>query len=81
VRVGRYQIHGDLAEVVRELALQDVIDGQFSLLIGLVSHLAGSALQDEIASEIRRLTLLGHGVLLQSTGSPSVLEKSATQVR
>lgn len=81
VRVGSYNIQGNLAAVVRELALQDVIDAQFSLVIGLVSHLAGTALQDEIATEIRRLTLLGHGVLLQSTGASDLPQESVTQVR
>lgn len=76
IRVGRYHLHGDLADVVRNLALQDTIDTQFSLVIGLVSHLAGSALQDEIASEIRRLTMLGHEVLLQATGASDLPKKS-----
>jgi hypothetical protein len=69
VRIGRYRISGDLAEVVREFALQDMIDAHFSLVVGLVSHLSGTTLQDEIASEIRRITMLGHGMLLQSAGA------------
>lgn len=81
VRLGRYNIQGDLAAVVRELALQDVIDAHFSLVIGLVSHLAGTALQDEIATEIRRLTLLGHGVLLQSTGVSDLPKPSVNHGR
>ena len=69
VRLGHYQISGALAEVVREFALQDMIDAHFSLVVGLLSHLTGSALQDEIVSEIRRLNVLGHAVLLQSVRS------------
>ena len=79
-KVGRYQIRGALAEVVRELASQDEIDALFSLVIGLLSHLSGAASQDEIASEIRRLILLGHGILLQSTGAPDLPQKPGIQV-
>ena len=66
-RLGRYILRGKLAEMVREFALQDMIDTHFSLVVGLVSYLTQSALQDTIASEIRRLMLLGHGILTQST--------------
>ena len=69
-RLGRYILRGKLAETVREFALQDMIDAQFLLLAGLVSHLTGVALQDEIASEIRRLILLGHGILTQTAVAP-----------
>ena len=65
--LGRYILRGKLAETVREFALQDMIDTHFSLVVGLVSYLTQSALQDTIASEIRRLMLLGHGILTQST--------------
>lgn len=80
-KVGRYQIHGALAEVVRKLASQDEIDALFSLVIGLLSHLSGAASQDEIATEIRRLTLLGHGVLLQSTGVSDLPKPSVNHGR
>ena len=66
-RVGRYELRGQLADVAREFALQDMIDTHFSLVVGLVSYLTQSALQDTIASEIRRLMLLGHGILTQTT--------------
>ena len=66
IRVGRYEVRGKLADVVREFALQDMIDTHFSLVVGLASYLARSALQDTIASEMRRLMLLGHGILTQS---------------
>jgi hypothetical protein len=66
-RIGRYEVRGALADTVREFALQDMIDTHFSLVVGLVSYLTQSALQDTIASEIRRLMLLGHGILTQST--------------
>ena len=60
-------MRGKLADTAREFALRDMTDTHFSLLIGLVSYLSKSALQDTIASEIRRLMLLGHGILTQST--------------
>lgn len=71
VRLGRYEIQGELASVVRDYALQDMMDTQFSLVIGLVSYLTQSALQDTIASEIQRLIVLGHGILTQSTKADS----------
>ena len=66
-RIGRYEVRGKLADVVRDFALRDMIDTHFSLVVGLVSYLTKSALQDTIASEIRRLMLLGHGILTQPT--------------
>lgn len=66
-QVGRYALRGKLADVAREFALQDMIDTHFSLVVGVVSYLTGSALQDTIASEMRRLILRGHGILTQST--------------
>ncbi len=71
VSIGRYVMKGKLADVVREFALQDMIDTHFPLLIGLVSHLTQSALQDTIASELRRLMLLGHGILTQPPKTPA----------
>lgn len=67
LRLGRYELRGKLADLAREFALHDVIDTHFSLVVGLVSYLAETALQDTIASELRRLILLGHGVLTQTT--------------
>lgn len=52
-----------LATVLRYVALQDTIDTNLALKIGIVSHLTGSALQDTIAKEIRRLMLRGHAIL------------------
>ena len=73
IKIGRHLATGKLAEVVREFALQDMIDTHFLLVAGLVSHLTGNALQDEIASEFRRLIVLGHGILnppTTATASP-----------
>jgi hypothetical protein len=76
IRVGRYEVRGKLADAVREFALQDMIDTHFSLVVGLVSYLAKTALQDTIASEMRRLMLLGHGILTQTTKASATAPKS-----
>lgn len=68
---GRFSVGKKLYGIARKLALQDSIDTRFSLVVGLVSDLTGHALQDTIANEIRRLMLLGHGILRQSTGTVS----------
>jgi hypothetical protein len=52
-------------------ALQDVFTSQPTVLIGLISHLTGSALQDDIATTARRLQQLGNDILngpIQNTG-------------
>jgi hypothetical protein len=52
-----------LSSALRYVALQDMIDTHLALKIGIISHLSGATLQDTIAKEIRRLTLLGHAIL------------------
>ena len=71
IRVVLYEVRGKLADVARDFALQDMIDTHFSLVIGLVSYLTQSALQDTIALEMRRLMLLGHGILTQPVKPPA----------
>lgn len=44
-------------------ALQDVFLAQPAVLIGLIAHISGSALQDDIARSTRRLVELGHDIL------------------
>ena len=44
-------------------ALQDALTGQSPLFVGLISHLAGSALQDDIAQMTRCLHSRGRAVL------------------
>ena len=46
-----------------EPALQDLIDTQAFVLIGLIANLTGSALQDEIALAGRKLQQLGRDIL------------------
>jgi hypothetical protein len=65
-RLCRLALDAPLTAVLRELALQDSIDPHLALLIGLVVERSNLALQDTIAFEIRRLILLGHGILTQS---------------
>ena len=52
-------------------ALQDSWDTQPPLLVGLVSHLAGSALQADIAQMMRRLHSRGRAVLGQDIPRPA----------
>ena len=52
-------------------ALQDILAAQPTVLIGLIAHLTGSALQDDIASTARSLQRLGSDILngpIQNTG-------------
>jgi hypothetical protein len=44
-------------------ALQDLLSSQATVLVGLISHLTGSALQDDIALSARRLQQLGNDIL------------------
>ena len=44
-------------------ALQDLLSGQAAVLIGLISHLTDSALQEDIALAARRLQQLGNDIL------------------
>ena len=47
-------------------ALQDVLTHQQAVLIGLISHFTGSALQDDIALTVSRMQQLGNDILYQS---------------
>jgi hypothetical protein len=49
--------------VVAQQALQDLLQQQPVVLIGLLAHLSDSTLQDDIAQAGRRLLQLGHDVL------------------
>jgi len=42
--------------------LQDLFTSQVTVLVGLISHSTGSALQDDIASSARRLQQLGNDI-------------------
>jgi hypothetical protein len=51
------------AAVAAQQALQDLLQQQPVVLIGLLAHLSDSTLQDDIAQAGRRLLQLGHDVL------------------
>jgi hypothetical protein len=48
-------------------ALQDVFFMQPAVLVGLIAHLTGLALQDDIAATARRLQQLGRDILAGSS--------------
>jgi hypothetical protein len=52
-----------LAAAARLVALQNSIDADLALKIGLISELMGTALQDSIAKHLRRLILRGYAIL------------------
>lgn len=62
-----------------EVALQDVLITQRLLLLGLISNLSGSVLQENIASTTRRLILLGRQIedLKNASGTPGDGEKTS----
>ena len=65
-RLTRLPLPPAFTAALRDLALQDSIDTHFSLLIGVIAHVSNLSLQDTIAFEVRRLILLGHGILRAS---------------
>lgn len=50
-------------------ALQDILSTQHIVLLGLIANLTGSALQDDMAINVRRLLQLGQDVVNNSTHS------------
>lgn len=52
-------------------ALQETLTAQSPLLVGLISHLVGSALQEDIAQMTRRLHSRGRAVLGQDVPRPT----------
>jgi hypothetical protein len=58
-------LEASLAEGEKD-ALQDSLFMQPTVLVGLIAHLTGLALQEDIASTARRLQQLGHDILHRS---------------
>ena len=58
----------DQSPDVPESALQDVWRDQPAVLIGFIAQFTGSALQDDIARNTRRLVKLGHDILAGRIG-------------
>ena len=56
------ETHSD-SDIFAPAALQDVLAAQPAVLIGLIAHLADSALQEDIARASRRLLQLGQDIL------------------
>jgi hypothetical protein len=52
-----------------EPVLQDLCLQKNPIIIGLIAHLAGSALQEDIALTIQRLELIGRDVLIGLTST------------
>lgn len=52
-----------LAAAVKLVALQNSIDANLALKIGLISEVTGTALQDSIAKHLRELILRGYAIL------------------
>lgn len=65
-----FRLSKRLAAALRFVALQDSIDANLALKIGIISELSGAALQDSIAKELRRLILRGHAILRGKTHRP-----------
>jgi hypothetical protein len=53
-------------------ALQDVITAQPAVLIGLIAHLVGTPLQEDLVRTTDRLLRLGQDILAMSQGPPAV---------
>lgn len=58
-------IKQNVARQTARHALQDFITTQPAVLVGLLAHLTGSALQDDIAVSARRMQQLGEDILRQ----------------
>ena len=56
-------IRGDLPEIPRPPALQDLLNAPSPLLAGLIAHLFERTLQDDMAATTRRLVQLGNEVI------------------
>lgn len=64
-------------EVSKQLtasALQDVLNGQHAVLIGLIAQFCANALQDDIAKTTRRLQQLGDDILQKNGGYYDIKE-------
>ena len=66
-------------EIVKAQALQELLSSQPVVLIGLIAHLTGAALQDDILAASRRLRQLGEDFLHPPTSGDSNHESSLTR--
>jgi len=51
--------------------LQEIITAQPAVLLGLIAHLIGTPLQDDIAPVVRRLLRLGQDIIAASQARPA----------
>jgi hypothetical protein len=56
------QISCNASEPARAAPLQDLLNAQPPVLVGLIAHIWGSALQEDIASALNRLLQLGQDI-------------------
>jgi hypothetical protein len=71
--IGKSKQKQGVAGSLSKDALQDVMTAQPLVLIGLIAHLTGCALQDDIAISARRLRQLGDDVL-----NPKIQDKGGS---
>ena len=67
-----------LADGLTPYALQDVFFMQPAVFVGLLAHLTGLALQDDIAATARRLQQLGRDILYGATPSAGGIQDAQT---
>ncbi len=70
VQVSEKQKESTLDDFVHKVALQETLSFQHSVLIGLIAHLTGSTLQDDISNTYQTLRQLGEDFL----NSPKTLK-------
>jgi len=70
IREARFRLTKRLAAALRFVALQDSIDTQLALKIGIISHVTGATLQDSIARQLRCLMLRGNAILRGTKPKP-----------
>jgi hypothetical protein len=52
-----------VTDALTEASLQDHLNSQHAVIIGLISHLTGNTLQDHIVSTTRNMQQLGQDIL------------------
>jgi hypothetical protein len=58
------------------VALQDSLNAQQAVLTGLIAHLTGNALQDDIAKSVRHMQELGQDIINHSKGGANDFKTS-----
>jgi hypothetical protein len=71
-------IEQQVGDALGQDALQDSFFMQPTLFVGLIAHLTGLSLQDDIAMTARRLQQLGRDILCGSTPQPGGIPDAQT---